>query len=111
MFNLEDILSYEFEVNEDNNDINEKIKMFKKFIFSEYHHGLADVRLMTLSLDGKNDEEIAKIIKREKSYVKKRKKILFNRFKEYYFTTKKYNEMKQYNQQVWLNAIRENRVY
>jgi hypothetical protein len=45
------------------------------------------------------------------SYLKQRKKILFDRFKNEYLENEKQKEIREMNSLVWNKAIRENRVF
>ena len=111
-------------------DITKKIDAFKKMIDKSYHNGKWDKDILSLSLQGMSDVEIKKTIdnklystydfmlrevkkkfKIELSYLKQRKKMLFNQFKNDYFENEKQQEIREMNSLVWNKAIRENRVF
>jgi|ETNmetMinimDraft_8_1059916.scaffolds.fasta_scaffold28537_2 hypothetical protein len=108
-------------------DITKKIDAFKEMIDGPYHFGKWDKDILALSLQGVSDEMIKKTIDKKKyltsdflkmkkfkiklSYLKQRKKILFDRFKNEYLENEKQKEIREMNSLVWNKAIRENRVF
>ena len=106
--------------------IQDKIDAFKKMIDDPYNSGKWDKDILALSLQGVSDEMIKKTIDKKKyltsdflkmkkfkiklSYLKQRKKILFDRFKNEYLENEKQKEIREKNSLVWGKALYEGRI-
>jgi hypothetical protein len=106
--------------------IQDKIDAFKKMIDDPYNSGKWDKDILALSLQGVSDEMIKKTIDKKKyltsdflkmkkfkiklSYLKQRKKILFDRFKNEYLENEKQKEIREMNSLVWGKALYEGRI-